>query len=306
MAERDMMIPPQAGIVIGIGMQKGGVAKTTNACHIAVALGELGNRVLLWDVDENYGATKVFGIPPEGFFTTMSVLSGDSTAEDAILAFDDPELDVELPPNVDFIPSSRELRNADKTLSTDDQFYNPNEVLREHIVALQDLNRYDYIIIDTGPHATPTTRSTYMVADYFIISVVPEKQAINSLPDALTDIANARKPGRNPKLHLLGLILSRLDRRISLATAYERKIAERFKQANEQPVKFSVTISSAAEIEKACNVGQTILQFNPLHRVSQQYRDLAAEIVERIAEHRRVTLPLHDNADEKAREVVNA
>ena len=70
------------GHVISVGMQKGGVSKTTNACHIAVALGETGRRVLLWDVDENYGATKVLGVPPTAFFTTKHVLMGDSTVEE--------------------------------------------------------------------------------------------------------------------------------------------------------------------------------------------------------------------------------
>jgi chromosome partitioning protein len=214
-------------------MQKGGVSKTTNACHLAVALGEIGRRVLLWDVDENYGATKVFQIPPDAFFTTMSVLTGDSSAEEAILAFDDDDVDVELPHNVDIIPSSRALQGVDRALSVQDKFYNPNECLHPHVQALKALGRYDYILIDTGPQASPTTRSAYMVSDYFILSLVPEKLAVDSLPDALEDIANARRPGRNPNLYLLGLILSCMDRRVTLAKRYEDAITERFRQANQ-------------------------------------------------------------------------
>ena len=183
--------PLRAGYVLSIGMQKGGVSKTTNACHLAVALGEAGRRVLLWDVDENYGATKVFQIPPDAFFTTMSILTGDSTAEEAVLSFDDRELDVELPQNVDVIPSSRALQGVDRALSAKDKFYNPNECLSPAVEELKALGRYDYIIIDTGPQASPTTRSAYMVSDYFVLSLVPEKLAVDSLPDALEDIANA-------------------------------------------------------------------------------------------------------------------
>ena len=40
-------IPEKKGILITIGMQKGGVAKSTNATHLAAALGERGKRVLL-------------------------------------------------------------------------------------------------------------------------------------------------------------------------------------------------------------------------------------------------------------------
>jgi chromosome partitioning protein len=277
----------RAGCVLSIGMQKGGVSKTTNACHLAVALGEMGRRVLLWDVDENYGATKVFQIPPDAFFTTMSILTGDSTAEEAALNFDDPELDVDLPHNVDFIPSSRALQGVDRALSAKDKFYNPNECLNQPVEELKALGRYDYIIIDTGPQASPTTRSAYMVSDYFVLSLVPEKLAVDSLPDALEDIANARRPGRNPELHLLGLILSCMDRRVTLAKRYEDAITERFRQANQDPVKFKTTIGRAAAIDRAAHLGQTLLQAEPAHKVSEQYRKLALEVEQRILAHRK-------------------
>ena len=267
--------PPRLGRVISIGMQKGGVSKTTNACHLAVALGERGRRILLWDVDENYGATKVFGIPPSAFCTTMNVLTGDSTAEEAILSFDADDIDIELPRNVDLIPSSRALQSVETSLSTLDTFYNPNECLYTPIEELKALGRYDYILIDTGPQASPTTRSAYLVSEYFILSLVPEKLAVDSLPDALQDIANARRPGRNPSLHLLGLILSCMDRRVTLAKRYEDAITQRFRQANEEPVKFTTTIGRAAAINRAAHEGKTILQTEPNHRVSHQYRQLA-------------------------------
>ena len=276
---------PRPGHVITIGMQKGGVSKTTNACHIAVALGELGHRVLIWDVDENYGATKVLGIPPSAFFTTKHVLTGDSSADEAILAFDADDLDVELPHNVDLIPSSRALQNIDTALSALDTFYNPNECLHRPVEELRALGRYDYILIDTGPQASPTTRSAYLVSDYFILSLVPEKLAVDSLPDALQDIANARRPERNPKLHLLGLILSCMDRRVSLAKRYEEAITQRFKQANQEPVKFNTTIGRAAAINRAAHQGKTILQTEPNHRVSLQYRELTKEIQARVSVH---------------------
>jgi len=276
----------RAGYVLSIGMQKGGVSKTTNACHLAVALGEMGRRVLLWDVDVNYGATNVFPIPPDAFFTTMSVLTGDSSAEEAALNFDDPELDVELPKNVDFIPSSRALQGVDRALSAKDKFYNPNECLNPSIAQLKAAGRYDYIIIDTGPQASPTTRSAYMVSDYFVLSLIPEKLAVDSLPDALEDIANARRPGRNPQLHLLGLVLSCMDRRVTLAKRYEDAITERFRQANQEPVKFNTTIGRAAAIDRAAHLGQTLLQAEPTHKVSEQYRKLALEVEQRILAHR--------------------
>ena len=42
---------------------KRGVARTTNTAHIAAVLGKLGRKVLVWDLDVNYGLTSHFGIP---------------------------------------------------------------------------------------------------------------------------------------------------------------------------------------------------------------------------------------------------
>ena len=59
--------PEHSTSVIAIGNQKGGVAKTTNTAHIAAALGRLGRKVLVWDLDVNYGLTSHFGILPMAY-----------------------------------------------------------------------------------------------------------------------------------------------------------------------------------------------------------------------------------------------
>lgn len=285
-------LPPRQTLVLGCGMQKGGVAKTTNSLHLAVGLAERGRRVLLWDLDENYGATKVLGIPESAFWNTMTLLSGECSVEDAIIPFDDSEIDFDLPPGVDFIPSSRDLQGLDSALSSKDTFYNANDCLREHIEKVRALRRYDYVVLDTGPHASPTTRGAYMASDYFVLSVIPEKQAVASLKDALNDIANARRPGRNQKLRLLGVIISCIDRRKSLAQAYEKAIAENFRDAEGNAVNFATTISSAAAVDRAYQKRATVLQTEPTHRVAAQYRALAGEVEERITAFQNETSPV--------------
>ncbi|MGH0029954.1 MAG: ParA family protein [Myxococcota bacterium] len=269
--------------VIAVGMQKGGVAKTTNALHLAAALAGVGRRVLLWDVDENYGATKVFGLAEGNVWTTMDVVTGACSVNDAVLRGDAEGEGARLPENLAFIPSSRTLQGLERQAG---QGESPGNCLKPHIDALRSLGRYDYIIIDTGPHASATTRSAYLVADYFILSITPEKQAIASLPDALQDIANARKSGRNPDLHLLGLIMSGVDRRIALHKHYEHKIREGFLDRRGGRVKLEPTISSAAAIDRAYQKNLLLLEAVPSHKVSAQYRELAREVEARIARER--------------------
>jgi len=295
-------IPEKSGILVTIGMQKGGVAKSTNATHLAAALGERGKRVLLWDIDENHGATKIFGVPAAGFQTTWHVLKGDAPAPEAIIEFDDLESDVELPKNVDFIPSSRALEGIDAELSKQDRFFNPNEILIEHVRNIRALGRYDYILLDTGATASPTIRGALLTTDFYVLSCVPEKLCIESLGEALTDIQNAKRPGRNENMVLIGLILSCMDRRKNLAKQYEMAISKQFLDAEQKSVKFNATISSAAAIEKAYVVNKTLLQYETNHKVSHQYRELAEEFEGRISQHYAATQTFR----EPERELANA
>ena len=77
-----------------------------------------------------------------------------------------------------------------------------------------------------------------------------------------------------------------MDRRVTLAKRYEDAITERFRQANQEPVKFKTTIGRAAAIDRAAHRGQTLLQAEPSHKVSDQYRKLAREVEQRVLAHR--------------------
>ena len=210
------------------------------------------------------------------------------------------------PNNVDFIPSSRALEGIDSELSKQDRFFNPNEILIEHVRTIRALDRYDYILLDTGPTASPTIRGALLTTDFYVLSCVPEKLCIESLGEALTDIQNAKKPGRNENMVLIGLILSCMDRRKNLAKQYEIAIAKQFLDANQNSVKFNATISSAAAIEKAYEANKTLLQYEPNHKVSMQYRELAEEFEERIASHFGITRSAVTTTDEPKREMANA
>lgn len=270
--------------VIAIGNQKGGVGKTTNTVHLGTALGEMGYQVLVWDLDVNAGSTLHFGIPPEAYANTFHVLSGEREPDEAIITEDDP--DISLPKNVHVIPSGRELEKLGAILASEDVLYNPADVLVEPLQKLSGM--YDYILLDTAPSATIGTISSYMVADFFILSVIPERFAVEGLKNALRDLRNAQRPKRNPHLKLLGVIVSGFDKRIRKAREYNQAIEESFAQNGQGDLsgKFKTSISRAAAISQAQDQGVTVFQTNPQHRVVEQFRDVANEAVERISVYR--------------------
>jgi chromosome partitioning protein len=264
--------------VIAVGNQKGGVGKTTNTVHLAAALGEMGKKCLIWDLDMNHGATLHLGVPPEAFDGTFMVLAEERTPEEVIIDEDEP--DVELPPNVHLIPSSRDLERLEAVLAAKDRFYDPRRILINPINGLR--GRYDYIFLDTAPNATAPTIASYVAADWFIVSVIPETFALNGMRECLKDIRRARQAELNPQLTLLGIIVSGLDQRITLARQYTAEINEMFRVEGSPSRMFQTTISRAAAVPRVQKVGKTLFQVDAAHKVAKQYMALAHEIEQRV------------------------
>lgn len=265
--------------IVSVGNQKGGVAKSTNTVHIATALGELGKRCLIWDLDMNYGSTRHFGIPAEGFLGTFEVIMGEESAEDVVVTNDEP--DIELPKNVHIIPASRKLEKVDEALSSGkNKFLIRQDVLIEPLKRLR--GNYDYIFLDTAPNATTPTIAAYKAAHWFLLSAMPDPFAVAGLQDALTDIKNAQEFG-NPTLSLLGVVLSGVANRTRLATALVDYIRQTFTLPDGTCLKFKTEIARSTVVPAAQKEGKTLFQTHPRHKVTHQYRALALEIEERFA-----------------------
>ena len=137
--------------IIAVGNQKGGVGKTTNAVHLAAALGDMGRKCLIIDLDMNQGATRHLGVPSNSFLGTYEVLIGEEQPEDVIITNGDD--DVELPKNVDLIAASRKLEGIEEALSQHSKFIVEQDIL---IKPLQDLFRASTI---TSFSIRPRTRT---------------------------------------------------------------------------------------------------------------------------------------------------
>jgi len=267
--------------VIAVGNQKGGVGKTTNTVHIARALAERGYKCLIIDLDMNHGATRHFGVEPEAFLGSFEMLVGEEPAENLILSHADKEEGVSLPENLDLIPAARKLEGIDQAVMAKSNFMTPHEVLKKPLNSLR--GKYDFIFLDTAPNATLPTLAAYMNADYFILSAMPDPFAIAGLNDAMRDIMDARARG-NTKLVLLGVVISGVDKRTSLANALSEFVENSFREGESaESVKFKSSIGRSTVIPQTQKVGKTLFETHSTHKVTDEYRALAAEIEMRLA-----------------------
>ena len=107
---------------------------------------------------------------------------------------------------------------------------------------------------------------------------MPETFAIQGLNNALKDIQSVRENGGNPKLTLIGVVLSNVDgRQTRLARELLNYVEETFAQTKPWMRKYETTISRTTIIPAAQKSGRTIFQTDSSHKVTDQFRSLARE-----------------------------
>ena len=299
--------------IVAVGNQKGGVGKTTVSVNLAAALAEAGARVLVWDLDMNCGATQILGVELGAFAGTLEVLLGDEAIGDVVLKGNDPEAreaGVDLPERLDLLPAGRDLESINERLAERRKFLDYRGLIRRPLEEVA--GQYDFVILDTAPNATAPTLAAYAAADYFVLATVPEPLAVAALQQAIADIAEAQA-SINPNLSLLGVVVGSLDERGKITRQINDFIAEAFAHGeaggpggSSGTAKFETTLSRSVVVPQAQAAKKPVLQHAPDHKLSQQLRDLAAEVLERVAAAEGVTIVQDEPKDQNEAELAKA
>ena len=102
------------GAIIAFANQKGGVGKTTSAVNLAAALGKLGKKALLVDMDPQGNATSGVGISKKEIkVSTYELLIGSASAEDAIIPTKFKNLSI-IPSNIALVGAEVDLLEIEK------------------------------------------------------------------------------------------------------------------------------------------------------------------------------------------------
>ena len=129
--------------VLAVANQKGGVAKTTTVASIGAAFAELGQPVLLVDLDPQACLTFSLGIDPEDLeLSVHHVLTKGLAPTEAIIATED---------GVDLLPATIELARAEADLLT--------RTGREHVLRTMVEDLAEPAATTTGSCSTARRRS---------------------------------------------------------------------------------------------------------------------------------------------------
>lgn len=250
--------PTDVADVISFANQKGGVAKTTSTLNLAVALSELGNRVLCIDLDPQGNLTMSQGIDPDKVeFSMYDVLVNDLPISEVISHRE-----------IDIAVASLDLAGAEIAMST--------KIGRERSLekALSEVHAdYDYICIDTPPSLGLLTINALTASNKVIIPVQCEYLSMRGLVQLQSTLKMIQE-NLNPNVRIEGILPTMFDSR----TLHARE-AVSILEENFGDLVFKSRIRKAVKFAEAPVRGASVLKYDPESRAASYYRTLAKEVL---------------------------
>jgi chromosome partitioning protein len=144
--------------------------------------------------------------------------------------------------------------------------------LRDQLLAVED--RYDFVMIDTPPSLGVLTINALVAASKVIIPTEARffsLQGLQMLEESIEEILYL-----NPRLEVLGILLSKMDRRLK----EERQVAQFLRQRWGDRV-FRTEVGTNSKILEAGSSGTSVFHYLGAERAADTYLALADEVLAR-------------------------
>lgn len=247
--------------IIAIANQKGGVGKTTTTINLGAYLAKGRKRVLIVDLDPQGNTSSGMGIDKQALKGDMynALVDGDPVQQ---IILKTPFHGVEV------LPASPVLAAAEIELvgASNREF--------RLAKALESIE-YDFILIDCPPSLGLLTVNGLVAADSVMIPVQAEFYALEGLSQLIQTIKRV-KQGLNPKLNLLGVLMTMHNGRTTLSTQVHDEVKRHF------PDKvFDTIIPRNVRLAEAPSFGKPITHYDKWSKGARGYKQLAKEVLTR-------------------------
>jgi chromosome partitioning protein len=247
---------------IAIANQKGGVGKTTTAINLSAGLSLKGFSTLLVDLDMQANTTVSFFHKNQIKYSLYDVLIGG----DKLVSINEAILESDLE-NLDLIASDIRVGKLDK-------FASFQELYRLK-TSLDELNDYEFCILDCPPNLGNTLTQALIAADYVIIPIKADYYSMEGVSDLLETIQYTK--AGNANLSILGVVVTEFDQRETICGQALEAVRHEFGD-----LKFTIDIRKNTTLRSAPSLKKTIYEHDPKSYGADDYFDLTEEVLERL------------------------
>lgn len=270
-ANRAPMPRPGATRILVVANQKGGVGKTTTTVNVAAALAQLGQRVLVIDLDPQGNASTALGVDHQrGVPSTYDALVDD--AELAGLASAVPDL-----PRLEVVPATIDLAGAEIELVS--MVARENRLRRAiaghpRVGTAESVgeDRFDYVFVDCPPSLGLLTLNALVAGDEMLIPIQAEYYALEGLGQLLETVEMV-KAHLNPGLVVSTIMVTMYDARTRLASGVAQEVRDHF---GDQVLQ--TAIPRSVRVSEAPSYGQTVMTYDPASPGALSYLEAAREM----------------------------
>jgi chromosome partitioning protein len=251
--------------VITIGLQKGGVGKTTTAGALCYLLSNSGYKVLAVDMDSQGNLSDLLSQEDVEFFSGKTILEAFEIgqAEPFIHKVND---------HLHVLPADDYLATLARFLYTTYKGSNKSIALRELLEPVKD--RYDFIVIDTPPSLSEPMVNAICASDFVVVLAESSKWAFSAIPRFLETVEFSRN-NINTGLKVAGILRTMNDVRRADSKAFVEVIGEEYSE-----LCFDVVIRRKATTGRISLDG--LYDNKELNQALDQYQEFYKELLDRV------------------------
>jgi chromosome partitioning protein len=250
--------------IISVANQKGGVGKTATTTNLGTALFEMGHRVLVVDMDPQGNLSSSFRTPVDHDANVAQVLLDRKVALPIVTVFSSESA------TLDLVPTDINLATAEAALANK---LGREFRLRDSLLTVSD--RYDFVLIDTPPSLGLLTINSLVAAHMVLVPTEARYfslQGLKMLQESIDEILYI-----NPHLRILGIVLSKYDRRLR-----EEQTVAAYLRENWGDLVFETSVGTNSKILEAASSGVPLIELTGAKRAVDAYRSLAREVLARV------------------------
>lgn len=252
--------------VIAIANQKGGVGKTTTTVNLAACLAALGKRVLLLDLDPQANATSGLGLEKSPGASAYGALLGEEELPGKVRSTAFERLEI-IPSEVDMCGAEIELSRLENHLRRLDMVLAP----------VREAAGRDLILIDCPPSLGILTLNAFTASDYLLVPLQCEYYALEGVSMITRLLNQLHDSGTNPRLELLGVVMTMFDGRTRLSQQVVSEVRQHFAE-----LVFDTVIPRTTRLAEAPSFGKPIIYYDKYSAGASAYEVFAQEVVKRL------------------------